>query len=229
MSPSIPKDHCRQTRATDLVETLVKSHGFDPKNVVDLGCGTGASQRFFKRVSPKASWTGVDIESSPEVSARVDVGDQFLTFDGVNIPLADNSVDLVYCNQVLEHVRYPEELLADVTRILSKDGYFIGQTSQFEPYHSFSFWNFTIFGFKQICEQAGLSLDEIRPGIDGFTLMERSYLGRPKEMSRWFGEESPRNQDIETQALSSGFSIQKRNWRKLLYCGQFAFRCTLAP
>jgi ubiquinone/menaquinone biosynthesis C-methylase UbiE len=39
-----------------------------------------------------------------------------VTFDGVNLPFGDDDFDLVYCKQVLEHVRHPEPLLAEVGR-----------------------------------------------------------------------------------------------------------------
>ena len=225
MKPSIPADHCAQSRATDIVEAYLANKLFNPKTILDLGCGIGDTISYFEKKIPASTWTGIDIESSPEVNARTRSGDQFLTFDGVNIPVASKSIDLIYSNQVLEHVRHPEQLLANVSRVLSKKGYFIGQTSQLEPYHSFSFWNFTFFGFKKICEDAGLVLEEIRPSIDGPTLIDRSYKGRPKEMSRWFGEESPVNQEIEAKALTEKQKIQIINFRKLQFCGQFAFAC----
>ena len=64
LKPSIPTDHCKQVRAVDLVKERV-SAGFDPANVLDLGCGTGGTIDFFKRVTPSAKWVGVDIEESP--------------------------------------------------------------------------------------------------------------------------------------------------------------------
>jgi ubiquinone/menaquinone biosynthesis C-methylase UbiE len=127
----------------------------------------------------------------------------------------------VYSHQVLEHVRKPELALREIARVLEPDGLFIGQTSQFEPYHSYSLWNFTVYGFKRIVEDAGMQLAELRPGIDGFTLMRRTYEGRPPEMSKYFSQESPINEEIEKAAGDK--RTQVRNFRKLLFCGQFAF------
>jgi hypothetical protein len=66
----------------------------------------------------------------------------------------------------------------------------------------------------------------LRPGIDGFTLMERAYAGRPPEFGRWFNEESPRHQQIEAQA--AGKPVRVRAYRKLVYAGQFVFVATRA-
>jgi len=131
---------------------------------VDFGCGVGTSLDFFSKTLAGTKWTGVDIEESPEVNARTRTDGEFFTYDGVNLPFEDSSFELIYSNQVLEHVRYPEKVLAEISRVLTADGVFIGQTSQLEPYHSFSIYNFTVYGFKTICEDNGLEVDLLRPG-----------------------------------------------------------------
>lgn len=224
LKPALPRDHARQSRATDLVRWRL-AHGFSPKLILDLGCGSGSSIDFFRKVAPSVEWIGVDIEESPEVNARQREDATFFTFDGLNLPFESSYFDIVYSNQVLEHVRHPEVLLSEVRRVLSCNGLFIGQTSHLEPYHSFSYWSYTPFGFKKICEDAGLSLLEMRPGIDGLTLCERSYRGRPPEYSQWFSQESPRNLEIDEAAKRERLSNQVTNFRKLMYCGQFCFVC----
>lgn len=191
--------------------------------VLDLGCGSGVSIDLFREVSPTSRWVGVDIEHSPEVDARMRDDGEFRTFDGVNIPCADGSVDLIYSRQVFEHVRYPEALLLDIARALKVDGAFIGSTSHLEPYHSFSYWNYTPFGFKKIVESAGLQLIEIRPGIDSIALITRAYRGNDAKMNRWFAEESPLNREIDDMAAAGELTVQQAVLRKLSFCGQFAF------
>lgn len=222
LKPALPKDHARQSQSTDLVREL-KASGWSARNILDLGCGAGNSLDFFRRVYPSAIWTGVDIEKSPEVAERTRADGRFLTFDGTNIPVENESVHLLYSHQVFEHVRHPEILLPDVARVLAKDGFFIGQTSHLEPFHSYSYWNFTVWGWKRICEDAGIEIIKFRPGIDGLTLSQRTYLGRPKSYSKWFSEESPYNEEIERSARSEGKSVAATNFRKLMHCGVFSF------
>ncbi|WP_113154400.1 class I SAM-dependent methyltransferase [Nitratireductor sp. OM-1] len=221
----IPSDHSRQSRAIDVVGWMKAEKKLRPSKVLDLGCGIGATRSIFQRLFPEAQWVGVDISSSPEVNARQDEGSEFVTYDGVSLPFPDESFDLVFSNQVLEHVRYPEKVLSEVRRVLEGGGLFVGQTSQLEPYHSFSYWNFTIYGFVEICKEAGLDTIMLRPGIDGPTLIERSYLGRPEAYSKWFKEESPFNQIIESQVREQKRPAKIANFRKILYCGQFVFVC----
>ena len=220
LKESLPGDHSRQGTAEAVLQARV-AKGFAPAKVLDFGCGDGRSIDLFRRVLPQTDWTGVDIEASPEVASRRRQDGRFVTYDGYELPFPDRSFPLVYSHQVLEHVRKPELALREIARVLEPDGLFIGQTSQFEPYHSYSLWNFTVYGFKRIVEDAGLQLAELRPGIDGFTLMRRTYEGRPPEMSKYFAQESPINEEIEKAAGDK--RTQVRNFRKLLFCGQFIF------
>lgn len=222
----IPNDHSRQSSAPEELQAQI-AKGFKPAEVLDLGCGDGRSIDLFKTELPEAKWTGVDIESSPEVISRRRTDGEFVSFDGVNLPFKAESFGLVYSYQVFEHVRHPEALLAEIRRVLKKDGLMIGQTSQLEPYHSFSYWNFTVFGFRKILEDAGFRLLVLRPGIDSITLIERSFHGRAKEWTKWFTEESPLNTQIE-QRLEDKRPSRTRNFRKLIYCGQFIFVATPA-
>lgn len=97
-------------------------------------------------------------------------------------------------------------MLAEVSRTLKPNGFFVGYISQLEPYHSFSIWNFTIFDFKLLCDKSGLELLELMPGIDCITLAERSYHGRPKSYSKWFSEKPFSNVETSNHATSKGRS-----------------------
>ena len=221
---SIPNDHCRQTDAAAMVVAYVEKHKA-PSQIIDLGCGDGRSVEMFLEIVPEARWIGIDIQHSKEVSRRQRLDAHFITYDGINIPIETSSQELIYSNQVLEHVRYPEALLADVRRCLAPTGVFIGQTSHLEPYHSHSFWNFTPYGFKRISEDAGLVVLELRPGIDGIALCERSASIDRRAHNQWFKEESPLNKSIEEKGRIEGVSIRTINARKLMLCGQFSFIC----
>lgn len=220
--PYLPKDTAAQYSATQYAMKLAPALPQDAL-VIDLGCGSGISIELFKRSAPHAKWIGVDIEHSPEVDARTRDDAEFRTYDGVNIPAEDGSIDMIYSRQVFEHVRYPEQVLADIKRVLKPGGMFIGSTSHLEPYHSFSLWNFTPLGFKRLVDASGLQLVEIRPGIDGITLISRAYCNNDASMNRWFGEESPMNQEIDAWARQNNLSVQQAAFRKLGFCGQFAF------
>jgi hypothetical protein len=85
-------------------------------------------------------------------------------------------------------------------------------------------WNYTVYGFRLLIEEAGLELEQVRPGIDGLTLIQRTYRGRPPEMSRWFDEESPLNLEIDNASADRKLRPALVNSRKLQFCGHFAFK-----
>ena len=124
-------------------------------------------------------------------------------------------------------MRDPLGQLREICRVLRPEGALIGSTSQLEPYHSRSYWNYTAFGFVVLCVDAGLIVEELRPGLDGVTLALRSFLGRPAGFTRWWGEESPLNSMIEEQGRKAsgqpGGEAAAINLRKITFAGQFAF------
>ena len=213
----IPRDHSRPVLADGYAERL------RPHRVMDLGCGAGDSVDLFRSVNPDVDWVGLDIEHSPEVAARTRADAAFATFDGERIPFADASFELVYCKQVLEHVERPRELIAEVARVLAPGGHLAGSTSQLEAFHSRSIFNPTPYGFTRLAEDAGLEVLELRPVIDGFTLVAWRALGLPPFFHRWWAKESPPYRAIELAARAARLDARTRNQIKLVLSGQFAF------
>lgn len=217
----IPADHSRQMTSNMLTKCLLKAGTVS--TVMDLGCGPGDSVDFFRSINESIEWVGIDLEQSPEVNKRKRDDVEFVSFNGTDIPFDDNHFDLIYCHQVFEHVRYPATLLKEIERVLKPGGHFVGSTSQLEPYHSYSVWNFTPYGFQLLAEEAGLRLIEVRPSIDALTLIMRRGLRRHKIFSQWWEKESPLNKLIGLIGKLSKQSHQEINATKLLFCGQFCF------
>jgi SAM-dependent methyltransferase len=218
LGDAVPRSPVGQALADDYIPRLAPLG-----RVMDLGCGAGDSVDQFRSVNPSVDWVGVDIERSPEVEERRRTDAEFVTFDGVRLPFDDSVIDAVYCKQVLEHVRTPGPLLAEVARVLKPGGAFAGSTSQLEPFHSYSTWNYTPYGLKLLLEDAGFGVVEFRPGIDSLALIVNRGVGMRGFTRRWWAVESPLNR------VASGFGRVRRlepvqvNAIKLLLCGQFAF------
>jgi len=222
LRPYLPDDHAEQVNARYYIDVVMR-HVPPPRDVMDLGCGTGGSVDLFRRHDPAIHWVGVDIADSQEATQRRRDDADFVTFDGRILPFADASFDVVYSSQVLEHVRDPALQLREVARTLRPGGAFVGSTSQLEPYHSRSFWNYTAVGFVELVGEAGLEVVELRPGLDGVTLILRSFLGRPASFSRWWDEASPLNAMIDEWGVGTHRSAALVNLRKIQFAGQFGF------
>ncbi len=173
----LPNDHSNRQSLNSYIQQA-HSQFTDSANVLDLGCGEGDSIDLFQKIAPKTIWHGVDIEDSPEVRERTREHESILTFDGVHLPYSDDNFDLIYCNQVLEHVRFPDKLITEAFRVLRPSGLFIGAVSYLEPYHSYSIFNFTPYGIVRVFTDAGFELEEIRPGSDASLLINRQLLKR---------------------------------------------------
>lgn len=166
-----------------LLEALAEELGVEP-TALDLGCGEGNSIELFESLFVAADWHGVDIEDSPEVRARTRQTAKIKTYDGVNLPYPDEFFDLIYTNQVLEHVRYPDKLMQDALRTLKPGGWLIGAVSYLEPFHSYSIFNFTPYGVVSVLNDAGFSVREISAGVDASRLINRQLLNRSSKL-RW--------------------------------------------
>ncbi|MEO0062440.1 MAG: hypothetical protein RLZZ08_1000 [Pseudomonadota bacterium] len=198
-----------------------------PCAVLDLGCGEGGSRSSFLAMDPAVNWRGVDIEESPEVRARTGDFVDISTFDGVNLPYPDNSFDVIYCHQVLEHVTFPHELLAEVARTLREGGVFVGSVSYLEPYHSFSMFNFTPVGFLFAMGHAGLQTELISHCNGIHYKLLRQMLGGPNWFSRFAGWSSWWSL-IDIIRVLTGSSARDANVLKVQYCSTFAF-CARKP
>jgi SAM-dependent methyltransferase len=217
----IPADHARQVHSHYYIGQAMTGPDA-PHVVLDLGCGDGASAELFRKWQPDVHWIGVDIEQSD--AARAIGCESVVLYDGVNLPFPDNSLPLIYTNQVFEHVRYPESLLREIQRVLTPGGVFIGSTSQLEPYHSRSLWGgYTLYGWRTLCTDVGLVLEEARPSIDAIALITRQYEGALPHHNLWW-QGSPLNAEIDAWAERTGADVATTNERKLQFCGQFAFR-----
>jgi SAM-dependent methyltransferase len=220
VEPFVPRDHSEQVTSEWYVDHLWKE-GHCPHSVLDLGCGAGNSLDLFRKYDPNIAWVGLDIENSPEVQTRKLRDANFATYDGTHIPFADNTFDLIYCKQVLEHVRYPQRFMSEAARVLRPKGCLIGSTSHLEPYHSYSYWNYTPYGFSVIAGEAGLRLLEIRPSIDALSMLFTHVWQRFPAI--WWEHESPVNLVISLLAGLRKVHPQSVNALKLLFCGQFCF------
>lgn len=221
----IPVDHARQVVADDYVGRWYRElrPGSASARVLDLGCGEGDSVDLFRRFDPGVRWVGLDLPRSPEVDRRRRSDAEFATFDGDRVPFGDGEFELIYCKQVLEHVRRPQPLAGEVRRVLAPGGHVVGSTSQLEPYHSLSVGNFTPYGLTLLLEEAGLEVVELRPNIDGLALIVQRGLGMHPFFYRWWARESPLNRLIGLFGRAARLSPRSVNAIKLLLCGQFCF------
>lgn len=106
---------------------LIKQQGLKDNDVVlDIGCGSGRLANALKDM-PELSYTGIDVvqdllDYASDICQREDWS--FIKATDLQIPLADNSVDIVTSFSVFTHLLHEETYayLAEIRRVLKPGG-----------------------------------------------------------------------------------------------------------
>lgn len=99
--------------------------------VLDIGCGGGLLAEEFARLG--CAVTGVDPSADSLAAARTHALREGLVIgyhraSGEALPFSDESFDVVYCCDVLEHVTEWERLIAETARVLGMGGIYLFDT-----------------------------------------------------------------------------------------------------
>ena len=93
------------------------------KRVLDLGCRSGALTRHFLDGN---SVVGLDVDAAALEKAAA-LGIEPLQADVEQpLPLEDASFDAVVAGELLEHLRFPDALVAEIRRVLRPGGVLVG-------------------------------------------------------------------------------------------------------
>jgi len=120
--------------------------------VLDVGCG----HKPYRDLFPPATYFGMDyglVDSSPDF-----VG------DALCLPVKNQSVDIVFAAQVIEHVPRPDVMVRECKRVLRPNGYFVLSGPFYWPLHEEpnDFFRFSKYGFVQLLKDAGFSEWQVR-------------------------------------------------------------------
>jgi ubiquinone/menaquinone biosynthesis C-methylase UbiE len=115
-------------RALQDLDRLIPQRRASYDVVIDVGCGSGKSIGKLARRFAPARLIGVDIDPkmlalSREEAARAGVKQaEFIEGSSSRLPLADNSVDLLFCHQTFHHLVEQEEAIREFLRVLKPGG-----------------------------------------------------------------------------------------------------------
>lgn len=99
---------------------------FSPKNVLDLGCGTGHFLSVLKNKFVESFIIGLDFAEGMLNFANKNAAS--IMADACHISLADRSIDFIFCNCCIPHIQDPQLLFSEVKRVLSDNGLFLFTT-----------------------------------------------------------------------------------------------------
>jgi len=114
-------------KKADKVISVCRHFSFRPLSklvCLDLGSSTGIMTDRFAQTFKEVVALDVDkmgLRSAKNYSNRRNL--HYLCSDGTEIALRDNSVDVVVCNQIYEHLDNQANLMAEIYRVLRYDGF----------------------------------------------------------------------------------------------------------
>ena len=100
---------------------------FKPAKIIDIGCGDGTTTlRLASYFNLNMNnLYGVDYDDALVTISKQHFNVQKIDLETDDIPFADNTFDLVICNQVLEQLKHYKKVLDDLSRITNEKGYII--------------------------------------------------------------------------------------------------------
>jgi SAM-dependent methyltransferase len=104
-------------QAATIYRAVRKFAGGFSGSVLDVGCGASPFRFLFDQRGIK--YNGLDIADSDKFDYHVP---DVTTFNGRDIPFADNSFDGILCTEVLEHVQDYQALVDEMHRVLKPGG-----------------------------------------------------------------------------------------------------------
>ena len=122
--------------------------------VLDAGAGIAPYRKYFEHVTYETADFGeVDKEYSElDYTCRLE-----------ELPMADETYDLVLCTQVLEHVPEPLPVLREIRRVLKPGGQAWVSAPLFYEEHEapYDFYRYTRYAWRRMAAEAGFSVESL--------------------------------------------------------------------
>lgn len=113
--------------AIDDLSRLIKNHKTSYPVIVDVGCGSGRSFKMLHDRFAPQRLIGIDIDPqmlklSAAEAAKHGIPADLNRSTVCNLPLADKTVDMVFCHQTFHHLRNQEISIGEFHRVLKPGG-----------------------------------------------------------------------------------------------------------
>lgn len=138
---SVVNSHARRT-AQDSAAFLLP-HLKPHHTILDVGCGPGTITADLAELVPQGSATGVDSTESVLDTARAHAASRprgcppnlkFRLGDANELPYPNASFDVVFCHQVLQHVRDPVGILREMRRVVRPGGIVAAREADYKSF-----------------------------------------------------------------------------------------------
>ena len=116
------------------LRSLLRDRDLAGQQWLDAGCGTGSLARWLA-AEKGCNVTGVDASREMIANCQRTPETKFKVIDDISdLPFADGAFDGVLCSSVLEYTRFPEDVLAELHRVIKKDGLLVVSVPSSHPF-----------------------------------------------------------------------------------------------
>lgn len=117
-----PSRRAKAAKMAAVIQHFLGRRSLDGLTILDVGCSGGIIADELHRYG--AEMLGVDIDRPGLAKARTQFANsaRFFCADSEHLPLPNQSIDVLICNHVYEHVVDPEQLFAELRRVVRPDG-----------------------------------------------------------------------------------------------------------
>jgi len=111
------------------------------QNIVEVG-STGYTSEIIKFNNVKTTTIDIDPDRNPDIVLSLENMEKF----------EDESIDVIICMEVIEHVKNPSIAVKEIHRKLKKKGIFIGSTALCYPLHDepYDYYRYTKYGLMHL-------------------------------------------------------------------------------
>lgn len=190
----------RYAALAEYIETWLGNRaGARPLKLLDIGVGFGRTFLYLQArgLSDQFELMGIDIEPGRHDDVYANNPWDIRQGDAeAGLDFADQSLDVVVCEQLLEHLNHPQQCLKEVARVLKPDGLFVCGVPVFpEPLAKLRRWSVKRYGLRGSEHIQTYSLASIRravaPDFDeiearGFRIVSGGMLRKLENHHWWY-------------------------------------------
>jgi len=125
--------------------------------LLDIGCGN--KPYLYIMESYINNYIGIEHPNTLHKNKEID-----LYGDTCNLPFKNNSFDTVVSFQVMEHVNEPNQMVAEIYRVIKKDGYVVLTVPFMWGIHEppYDYYRYTEYGLRYLFEKHKFEIVELR-------------------------------------------------------------------
>lgn len=117
-----------------IFEPFLNSIKENPKKILEIGCGIGATSKMIKERFPESEIVATDIDEEQIYKAEAN-GIQFMTADAKNLDFKNNKFDAVFAFFTFHHVKGYKKAIKECRRVLKKTGVlYIIEIGEYSPH-----------------------------------------------------------------------------------------------